>query len=181
MSPVLRSLLLFLIGCGISSAALSDTIPLPPILQEDSLPWFAARTGENGDAPFTRQSLAELVKPGTKRVALVYFATWCHPCREGIIRLSRQKENLKNQGIMVILVNIGERDLSSVRTWVQKTGGSDWPIVFDFFGRLTASFGLDAEGNDMSLPRILLLDSRLKALRFFCSEGDDWPSVLWEK
>jgi hypothetical protein len=46
MSPVLRSLLLFLIGCGISSAALSDTIPLPPNSARRFPPWFAHGPGE---------------------------------------------------------------------------------------------------------------------------------------
>lgn len=176
-----RGSLLFLLGAAMAFSAPSDTLPLPSVLKGDSVPWFAVRTGESGENPFTRSSLLGLVKPGTKRVAFVYFATWCLPCREGMTRLSAQKENLDRHGIQVFLVNIGERDLKKVSEWVKLAGASDWPIVFDFFGRLTTGFGLVSEGKEVSLPRILLMDSHLKPLRLFCTEGDDWPSVLWEK
>lgn len=176
-----RGLLLSLLGVAMAFCAPSETLPLPSVLKGDSIPWFAVRTGESGERPFTRSTLLGLVKPGTKRVAFVYFATWCLPCREGMTKLSAQKENLKSHGIQLVLVNIGERDLKKVGEWVRLAGVSDWPIAFDFFGRLTTGFGLVSEGKEVSLPRILLMDSHLKPLRLFCSEGDDWPSVLWEK
>ena len=64
----------------------SARISLPQTIQ-DSLPWFAVFELQNESTPFTLNHLNELAKK-SERVALVYFATWCIPCREGLKQIS---------------------------------------------------------------------------------------------
>ena len=86
----------------------SRRMELPATLS-DSLPWFAVREISENSLPFTRSHLAKIARK-SERTALVYFATWCIPCRVGVRRLAENFEELQKNKVSVVLVNIGEQD-----------------------------------------------------------------------
>ncbi len=160
------------------AGTLSKIIPLPENIS-DSLPWFAVREWGGVNAPFTKVHLQKMAA-SSNRVALVYFATWCVPCREGIARIVRNREQLNRQGLKVVFVNVGERDEELVKKWISKMDLQGWNIVMDPFGRMTEGFGLVGENARMDLPKTLVLDKETSPLFLLGQEGDDFPEVLWK-
>lgn len=161
-----------------AKTAVSQVMPLPDGLT-DSLPWFAIREVSENNVPFTRTHLAQLAAK-SDRVALVYFATWCIPCRAGVKKLAENSAELQKHNVHVVLVNIGERDEKMIQKWVDKVGATKFKVVVDPFKRLTESFNLVKEGSDISLPRTLVVDKNLKPMFMLGEEGSDWPEVLWK-
>ena len=172
--------IVLLLGTVWAGAQMSQRLDLPTPLKTTQLPWFAARDGKDADQPFTRRQLEAAVTPSTRRVALVYFATWCLPCRAGVRKLSQNLDALERHGVQVVLVNVGEADAEAVRRWVREFGSDRWPLIADNYGRLTEAFGLVTSGETMALPRTLLLDSKLKPLLLIGEEKADWPELLWK-
>lgn len=172
--------------CTLSSFAVAETpndkssvkIALPKSLN-DSLPWFAVREVNENSSPFTRTHLQQIAKGG-ERTALVYFATWCIPCRAGVKKLAENAAELQKHNVQVVLVNIGERDEKMIRKWVEKIGAESFVTIGDPFKRLTEGFGIVAEGVEISLPRTIVVDKTLKPLFMLGQEGADWPQVLWK-
>lgn len=160
-------------------ASSSAEIKLPATLT-DSIPWFAVRELNDTNSPFTKNHLSRIAE-GNNRVALVYFATWCLPCRAGVKRLAENASALQQNKMQVVLVNIGERDEEQIKNWVEKVGASDFKVIMDPFKRLTEGFGLVKEGEDISLPRSVVVDGKLKPLFMLGEEGSDWPQILWKK
>lgn len=162
-----------------ASLGKSHKMDLPSSIS-DSLPWFAIREVSDNMLPFTRTHLSKISKKN-ERTALVYFATWCIPCRAGIKKLLDNFDELKKNSVSVVLVNIGERDEQLVKDWVKKTNASKFTVVSDPFKRLTEGFGLVKEGEEISLPRTIVLDKNTKPLFMLGEEGNDWPQILWSE
>ncbi|OWV15876.1 hypothetical protein B7992_03640 [Fibrobacter sp. UWH1] len=146
----------------------------------DSLPWFAVREVSVANTPFTKMHLTKLAQ-NNDRVALVYFATWCIPCRVGVKNLAAAEALLTQNKTEVVLVNIGETDEKAIARWVEKLGASRFKVVVDPFKRMTENFGITRSGEEMSLPKTLVVDSKVKPVKLIGKEGGDWPQVLWTK
>lgn len=172
----LMALLLFV---AVAFGQNSHLLTMPNVIA-DSLPWFAVRELGVAGEPFTKTHLQQLSEKN-ERVALVYFATWCLPCRAGIKRLAAAQNELVQNKVGVVLVNVGEPDEKRVRRWLEKAKASNIKVVVDPFRRMTENFGLVNEGEEMSLPKTLLVDSKARPLMLVGQEGDDWPQILWEK
>lgn len=157
----------------------STVIPLPEPLR-DSLPWFAVRNASDGETPFTRTDLLQEAAK-RKRIALVYFAIWCENCRDGISKIRSARKELEKNGIGIVLVNVGERDLKLIAKWVRNAGVESYTVVIDPFNRMTEGFGLVKGNSPLSLPQTLVLDSALKPLFLIGTEGTDFPSLFWTK
>jgi len=158
----------------------SQTLPLTAQLQKGSLPWFVARD-QSDLQPFSRKNLEELVEPETKRIALVFFASWCIPCREGIVILRDNQSDLQKNGVKVVLVNTGESDISKIESWVKTYANDKWTVILDKFKNVQKSTGLIADtDSEIIFPKTILLDNKLKPLLLIGAEGKDWPRVLWE-
>ena len=157
----------------------SEVKQLPPAVA-DSLPWFAARELGGSNMPFTRAHL-EKIAAGSNRVALVYFATWCVPCRAGMKALVKSKQELEQNGIKVILVNAGEREEAKIKKMVESLGANVFPVVIDPYKRLSEGIGLIKEGENIALPMTLVVDKAAKPVFMVGQEGSDWPSILWTK
>lgn len=160
-------------------AAPSEIKLLPPAVA-DSLNWFAAREMGGANMPFTRAHLAK-VAAGSNRVALVYFATWCVPCRAGMKKLVESRQELEQNGVKVILVNAGEREEAKIKKMVETLGATVFPVVLDPYKRLSEGIGLIKEGENIALPMTLVVDNAAKPVFMIGQEGSDWPSVLWTK
>ncbi|MCL2208067.1 MAG: redoxin domain-containing protein [Fibromonadales bacterium] len=159
----------------------SQKLPLPAQLQKDAFPWFVARDKGDKD-PFSKKHLEGLVGPQTKRVALVLFATWCVPCKEGVVRLRESQAELEKNGVLVILVNAGEKkfDYPAIQSWIKENGSDKWPVVLDKFGNILKNTGLSTGSEDIIFPKTILMDNKLKPLLLIGAEGKDWPRILWE-
>ncbi len=163
----------------------SVKLPLPKELQAANLPWFALDM-KDGDGTYNgvinNDKLKEAIKQKNgKRVVFAFFATWCLPCRVGLKLLGEKNDELKKRGILVVLVNIGERDYFKTDKWVKEYAKEGWPLCFDKYNNLPESFGLTKQGVEMPLPATLVLDQNLRPLMFIGQEGDDYPQLLWDK
>jgi peroxiredoxin len=111
-------------------------------------------------------------------VALVYFATWCIPCRAGIKQIVAHQAEIEKSGTAVVLVNVGERETNKVKEFLTKLSADKLTSVSDPYGRLTEGFGLVKEGQNISLPRTIVVDKSLKVLHLIGEEGGDYIELL---
>lgn len=113
-----------------------------------------------------------------ERVALVYFATWCIPCREGLKQISTNAEALAAAKTAVVLVNVGEREKDSITKFLEQFSLEKMPAVVDPFGRLTEGFGLIKEGENIDLPRTVVVDKKMHPSFMIGAEGADYIQIL---
>lgn len=174
MKLVLVILFAFLVQGAFAKESVK--MPFPPQIR-DSLPWFAVREIGDNNTPFTKSHLQKIAQKN-KRVALVYFATWCVPCRVGLKEIAANRDELAKAGTAVVLVNVGERDTETLLKYLNKFGLNQMTAVVDPFGRLTEGFGLKKENENMSLPRTIVVDPSLKPMFMLSEEGDDFINLL---
>ena len=177
-NALLKVALLLVFALFSQNAFAKDSAKLSfPAALKDSLPWFAVRELGDNNTPFTKRHLQQIAQKN-KRVALVYFATWCIPCREGLKKIAAQSDELAKAGTAVVLVNVGERETEVLVKYLNKLSLSNFKSVVDPFGRLTEGFGLKKEGENMALPRTIIVDSATKPLVMIGEEGDDFINLL---
>lgn len=172
-------LVLFVLVALLAQAALakeSVTMPLPSQIK-DSLPWFAVRELSDNNTPFTKTHLQQIAQKN-KRVALVYFATWCIPCRVGLKQIAAHTDDLTKAGTAVVLVNVGERENDKIIKFLSKLSLDQQKAVLDPFGRLTENFGIKNESENMTLPKTIIVDAALKPLLMIGEEGEDFIGLL---
>jgi thiol-disulfide isomerase/thioredoxin len=106
----------------------------------------------------------------TTRVALVFFATWCPPCREGIARLTARASELHAAGVDVVLVDFKE-DAQKVKRFVGAAPA--FPVVLDRFGTTEKTYLRIGDG-PVRLPRTVVIgrDGIVRAI--FGSEDKDY-------
>lgn len=164
----------------------SEVAPLPKELAgADAIPQFIA-WDSLGDDMFQRRDLMELAgrTPGVKRVALNYFATWCAECAAGGVKLKNARTALNANGVLTVLVNVGEGDgevdTDSVHRFVRKWFGYGFPMIMDMKRRMAGPYGLTEPNGMINLPKTLVLDAKLKPLFLLKTEGSDFPEILWK-
>ncbi|MCL2281867.1 MAG: TlpA family protein disulfide reductase [Fibromonadales bacterium] len=170
--------ILLAVLAGFSFAKDSEKLPLPKELQAEELPWLAM-DGTYGSI-INKTSLKELAQKSGQRIVFAFFATWCVPCREGLKLMNEKAGNLKDNGVLVVLINVGEDDYGKVEKFANKYAKKDWVLGFDKFGNIPEKFGLKKQDAEMPYPRTLVLDSNLRPLMLIGTEGDDFPQVLWK-
>jgi len=171
----------FLVNFSFAQGKLSERLPLPKELQGE-LPWFAV-VAKDGDGTYNGILNKDKLKTfaaqkNSKRVVLAFFATWCIPCREGLALMSKKSSELEKNGVLVVLINVGEEDYGKIDKWVSGYAKDGWLLNFDKFNNLPENFGLSKRGVDMPLPRTLLLDKDLRPLMLIGQEGDDYPNAI---
>jgi len=151
---------------------------------QGELPWFAmvAKDGEDTyNGVLSKDKLkAAAAQKNSKRVVLAFYATWCIPCREGLTKLSSNAAELEKNGVLVVLVNVGEDDYVKINKWINTYAKNGWLLGFDKFNNMPANFGLSKNGEEMPLPKTLLLDQNLRPIMLIGQEGDDFPRILYE-
>jgi thiol-disulfide isomerase/thioredoxin len=183
MDTAMRKLTLFLvlIITLLAFAKPSEKLPLPQKLQNE-LPWFAldAKDGNSYNGLLNNDKLKEIAKErGVKRIVFSFFATWCAPCKEGFSKMGKKAAELEKNGVLVVLVNIGEKDYEKVGKWVKPYFKEKWLLVFDSFNTIPKDFGLVGQSTEMALPQTLILTPDLKPVMRIGYEGKDFPQVLW--
>ena len=109
------------------------------------------------------------------RVVLVFFSTTCLPCREGIAGLQAKSAALKQAGIVVVLIAVGDsRD--NIRKFLAANQFA-FPCVWDKSGQISQNDGVIPQGGDLSaakVPLTAIADNKGKLLRIITAEGDDY-------
>jgi thiol-disulfide isomerase/thioredoxin len=152
--------------------------PLPEGLRGDAIPHFFFTTADGNDV--YRDDFKKMKKPGTKRIVLSFFTTWCEICKEEFSRLKNSVKELEKNGVQVYLVNMiklekpPDYNYNKVKSFVKKHAGDSFPLYFE-----------DSEDMGWGLrnvfPTVIVLDADLKVIGFFAGEiGDDFPGALWK-
>jgi len=162
----------------------SEMRSFPKELQSE-LPWFAVVTkdiyGGYTDI-LSKDKLKNIaVQKNSKRVVLAFYATWCIPCREGLIKMGNKAAELEKNNVLVVLLSVGEEDYAKINTFVSAYVKDGWLLGFDKFNNLSENFGLSKGGGEMPLPGTLLLDKDLRPIMLIGQEGDDFPQILWSE
>jgi len=90
-----------------------------------------------------------------KVVILNFWATWCPPCREEMPSMERLSQQFKDQGLVILAVNIEQNGYPAVSSFLKRTPYS-FPILLDINAavqnlyqiyRFPESFLIDRNGN----------------------------------
>lgn len=164
-----------------SFAQKSQRLNLPKELQGE-LPWFALVAKDDAgtyNGVLNKDKIkAFAAQKNSKRVVISFWATWCEKCREGLAKMSKKAAELEKNGVLVVLVNVGENDYGKISEVASKYAKDGWLLGFDSFNNLPENFGLKGKG-EMPLPRTLILDKDLRPLLLIGEEGDDFPNVAY--
>ncbi|MBK8015295.1 MAG: redoxin family protein [Betaproteobacteria bacterium] len=129
-------------------------------------PWLAGWTLDD-KVWNLRKAFADTM---TDRVALVFFATWCAPCREGIRQLAARAADLRAARVSVVLVNYQE-DAPRVRGFLD--GPPAFPVVVDRFGACETAY-LRSGDDQVRLPRTVVVGRDLAVRAIYGAEGPDY-------
>lgn len=160
----------------------SEVLQIPQELQAAELPWFAMTVENNGvyNGVLNKSNLQELVKEkNSKGVIISFYATWCIPCREGLKRMSENAAEFKKRNLLVVLADIGEDDYDKINKFIKPYTQPEWLLGFDRFGNIPEKFGFVKQGEEITFPKTLVLDSALHPVKLIGVEGDDFPQILW--
>ncbi len=136
-------------------------------------PWFAGADARAPEKAINRARALAAKKP----VALVFFATWCEPCRVGLGLLRAEAARLAARGVQVILVDYREGpDEVSAFLDAERLR---FPTMLDKFGGVARDYGVATE-DKTSLPKTFVIggDGRVRAI--FDTEGPDFVERLLE-
>ncbi len=133
----------------------------------EAAPWLSGWTLD-GAVWNTRMALE---RPEVSRLALVFWASWCVPCRTGIARLRDAQDTLDDDGVSVILVNVGERE-AQVRGFFDD-GPPPWPVLLDPHGR-TCETWIERGSGDCTLPLTAIVVPDGTVVSLIGAEGADY-------
>jgi thiol-disulfide isomerase/thioredoxin len=137
----------------------------------EAAPWLAGWTLDeqvfNIRKPFENEN--------TRRLALVFWATWCKPCRKGIEWLEEASDSLMATGVTVVLVNEGEPLKKVTGYWKRRE--PSFMVVLDPYS-LACERYLSRAGGGCPLPFTALIDRDGYVERLIGAEGDDYIDLL---
>lgn len=135
------------------------------LLGEDA-PWIAGWT-LGGEVWNIDQAVAD---SAYDRVAIVFFATWCAPCRNGIAKLTERAVELTRNRVRVVLVNFGE-DAAKVSGYIG--AGAPFLVVLDRYGN-TKKMYLRSIGESVALPQTVVVGRNKRIQLIIGKEGPDY-------
>lgn len=100
-----------------------------------------------------------------KPVIINFWATWCPPCRRELPSMNRAWKKIKEEGIVMIAVDVGE-DEDTIFTFM-----GDYPI--DFTVLLDSSGEISAKWPVVGLPTTFVLDKEGR-LVYQAIGGREW-------
>ena len=133
----------------------------------EAAPWIAGWTLTNE----TFNLKKAFKDPRVTRVALVFFATWCAPCKAGIAKLKDAAQDVDAAGVRLIFVDFEDK-ADDARKFLGGIG-LDAQVVLDPYGK-TKDVYLDPSGDKVELPRTVIVGRDGKVQAVFGEEGDDY-------
>ncbi len=98
-----------------------------------------------------------------KPVLINFWATWCQPCREEMPALEELYEQYRDQGLVILAVDM-EEDLRLVRRWIDQ-GGYTFTFVLDSEGEQVKRYNINASPTSYFVGRDgVIRDLKLGAL-----------------
>jgi len=148
---------------------------------EKMMPDFAGiDLSKSGSEVLSLDEIIAQAKPFPNgRVVLNFFNTGCLPCREGLKELQAHAESLQKEGVVVVLVSIGD-SREKARAFLTKLGIT-FPCVWDKSGSISQNYGVTSSGGDFSTARVPLTavgDNKGKLLRVITAEGSDYLAMI---
>jgi peroxiredoxin len=134
-------------------------------------PWFSGWT--LNDKVFNLKKAFR--DPATQRVALVFWATWCKPCKVGMAKLKKNKARLHKAGVRVMLMNFKE-EKDAVSRFILKHP-KNFPVMLDPYGRTEKSYLVSGKAK-LCLPRTVIVGRNGKVLRIIGEEGNDYVEQI---
>ncbi len=139
----------------------------------EEAPWLAGWTLD--------EQVFNIAKPfagdDVERLVLVFWATWCQPCRRGLVELAANADRLDAAGAHVALVNVGE-DNATVAGFLDKTP-LPFEVVLDPYRNSVDTYLLRPDGRT-ALPLTVVLDRDRTVRRVIGAEGHDYVDLILE-
>ncbi len=95
------------------------------------------------------QSLTETMDG--KKTVIFFWTTWCPHCRNGLLQMRDQAATFEEQGIRILLVNLGE-PAAQVKEYLQQIQ-VDWDCFLDTDNALPELYGIQG------VPTLFFVDS----------------------
>ena len=112
-----------------------------------------AATGLTYAAPPAKRPAPDFTLPATsgdlslhdlrgKVVYVDFWASWCAPCRESFPWMSGISEKYRDQGLVVVAINL-DKNKAAADEFIRQFGGR-FPVAFDPAGKSAEAFGVQA-------------------------------------
>lgn len=126
--------------------------PGPTLKVGDAAPKLYAGKWLNGDA-------VEKFEPG-KVYVIEFWASWCGPCLAAMPHLSEMNTKMKDQGVVVIGMNVAERNPKDGEAFATGPGKElmNYPTALDQFGRSSQAWMEAAQ--QPGLPTTFVVDKK---------------------
>jgi len=165
----------------------SQKLSIPKELQ-GTIPSFAVYS-INTDKLDQDDFKSKAKKAGARRIVFSFFQTTCVNCMEEFVLLRRNASELKNNGVQIYLIDVGEdpdKMGDKVRDFVKEYAGDSFPLYFDQYGNLLKKSGLtdkSKDGKDVFIfPRSIVMDRDLRVLGVLSAVSkEDYPQILWSE
>lgn len=175
MTGILALALVLAVAGGQAPADTTEILPAYGVLTAgDEAPWLAGWTMSGRVWNLERAG----ADSSNRRTVLVFWATWCAPCKEGLRRLAVADESLEATGVEVVLVNLDARE-PAVAGYLQDNPMPFVCVLDPFMQNTRRFFGLETgAGDSLVLPRTVLLDRDRRIEAILGREGDDYLEIL---
>ncbi|MCP4143902.1 MAG: redoxin domain-containing protein [bacterium] len=128
----------------------------------EAAPWLSGWT--LADEVFNTQKVFK--DESINRVALVFWASWCAPCKKGIKELNKHSAEFNEHGIKVVLVNSAESE-EVVREYCGENGPL-FTVVLDPYSKNRETY------MPSPLPKTVLIGRDGKVEAIFGKEDTDY-------
>jgi peroxiredoxin len=113
--------------------------------------------------------------PDVQRLAVVFFASYCKPCRIGLADLKDAEQRLQRAGVRVILIACKD-NLDDLNKFVRQHQ-VPFTVVLDSFGQAEKSY-FDTTNGTLAIPRTVVLERGGTIKTIIGAEGKDYIDLL---